>query len=320
MKHLNYFPAVAAGVLALVLVQAGCGKKDPGNSLFFNARMDAIRQAGLPASLAELDAFYPEPAAGENAAGFYAEAFAALTVTDPKSPAYLVKNQAALELLHKAATKTQCRYPITLGEGPNCKLPHIGKIKAPAQLLGRVAVAHAAKGRSDLAAQAILDAFRLSGSLAQEPLLISQLVRISADSIACSALEEAIGLKSFTEPELSRLQAALSGEATTLGPSLARAVAAERCWVLGVFQMPLTNYQDFSLGGTNCPFGQPADFERYRQGAVGPGLFQQLARHCLRPFPGLPRLVPPMGAGSPGQDQRSEVQRLSRFGHSLCSP
>jgi len=258
--------------LALLVGLNGCGKPI-GNTAgkpdpMLTAKLEAIRQAGQPVTPAELNAWYPEPPAGENAAPLYADAFAALSVTDAKSPSFLTKNQPALALLHKAAGKSQCRYPIDLNEWATL-LPHLAKIKTCAQLLSRETVANAAKGRVDLAAQDVMDGLHLAGSLEQEPVQISQLVRISSDALAYSGLEGALGLKAFPEAQLVRLQAALAHEEGTIGPSLARSFAATRCTTISLFQMPLPEYEKlFVSAGTNGPLDPPAEFERYRQGAA----------------------------------------------------
>jgi hypothetical protein len=259
--------------LALLVGLSGCGKPGGKNNgkpdARLTARLEAIRQAGQPVTPAELNAWYPEPPAGENAAPLYADAFAALSVTDAKSPSFLTKNQPALALLHQAAGKSQCRYPIDLREGVSLPLPHLAKIKTCAQLLSRETVANAAKGRVDLVAQDVMDGLRLARSLEQEPVQISQLVRISSDALTQSGLEGALGLKAFPEEQLVRLQAALAQEEGTIGPSLARSFTAARCTVISVFQMPLPEYEKLAgSAGTNCPLGSPAEFERYRQGAA----------------------------------------------------
>ncbi|MCX6911634.1 MAG: hypothetical protein NT167_00995 [Verrucomicrobia bacterium] len=265
---------VSVAALALLVGLSGCGKPGANNGgkpdPLLTARLEAIRQAGQPITLADLNAWYPEPTAGENAAPLYAEAFAALAVTDAKSASFLTQNQQALALLHKAAAKSQCRYPLDLREGGSLELPHLFKIKTCAQLLSKETVANAAKGRVDLAAQDVLDGLRLAGSLEQEPVLISQLVRVGCDAFNQSGLEGAIGLKAFPAEQLARLQAALAREEGTIGPSLIRAFAAERCPVISLFQMPLPEYEKFvgSMGTNYNPLGSSAEFERYRQGAA----------------------------------------------------
>jgi len=262
--------------LALVLCVSGCGKSggkadtkaDAQAVAAVNAKLEAIRQAGQPVTPAELNAWYPEPPAGENAAPLYAEAFAALVVEEANSPSFLAKNQKALTLLHKAAAKSQCCYPMDLTEGYNLKLPHLAKIKSCAQLLGKEAVSNAGKGRMDLAAQSVIDGLRLGRTLEQEPLLISQLVRMASDSITQSSLEEALNIKAFTEEQLARLQAAFREEEGIVATCLARALTGERCSVIALFQMSPQEYAKLSgNAGTNNPFGQPVEFERFRKSA-----------------------------------------------------
>jgi len=276
MKTQNPLILVQAIWLGLLMGLSGCGQgggKHGGQTeakakAMLSAKLEGIRQAGQPVTLAELKAWYPEPPAGENAAPLYAEAFAALAAAEAKSPSFLAKNEAALALLHKAAAKRQCRYPIDLGEA-FVKAPHLGKLKTCAQLLGREAVASAGKGRADLAAQFLSDGLGLGRSLEQEPLLISQLVRMACDSITQTSLEEALSLRAFPEEQLVSLQAALREEERTVEPSLARAFATERWSLVRLFQMPPREYEELiRSAGANCPLPPPAELEAYRQSAA----------------------------------------------------
>jgi hypothetical protein len=172
-------------------------------------------------------------------------------------------------LLHTAAAKSQCRYPVDLNQGPAAELPHLAKIKACAQLLGQEAAAQAGKGRADLAAQSVMDGLRLSRSLEQEPVLISQLVRIASEAIALSSLEGALSLRPLTEQQLGQLQTALREEERTLETLLPRVFAAQRCDAIHFFQMSPQDYAKLSAEmGTNCPLGGSVEFERYRRGAA----------------------------------------------------
>ena len=326
MKTLTRYVLVPVVALALLISVSGCGKPvgntDGKPDPMLTAKLEAIRQAGQPVTLVELNAWYPEPLVGENAAPLYADAFAALSVTDAKSPSFLTKNQPALALLHKAAGKSQCRYPIDLREGVSLPLPHLAKIKTCAQLLSKETMANAAKGRADLAAQDVMDGLRLAGSLEQEPVQISQLVRISSDALTQSGLEGALGLKAFPEEQLVRLQAALAQEEGTIRPSLIRAFAAERCTVISLFQMPLPEYEKvFAIAGTNCPLGPPAEFERYRQGAACQADFN-LCLDCLSnwlavaaaPFPAC---LEAAGQLTPGAE--AQVSDAKAKGYRVCA-
>src|ERR1017187_4934733 len=61
---------IFAGLIALYFVYRR------SLALSIQARIDAIHHAGFPATCAELDKWYPQPPAGENAADVYREAFA----------------------------------------------------------------------------------------------------------------------------------------------------------------------------------------------------------------------------------------------------
>src|SRR5216117_996261 len=89
MKIISSLKVVArAGLMtAFVLVCGGCkenAKSEDAKTVEkagsqSTAKMEAIRQAGYPVTLAELHAWYAEPPAGENGAAAYQQAFAALT-------------------------------------------------------------------------------------------------------------------------------------------------------------------------------------------------------------------------------------------------
>jgi hypothetical protein len=107
-------------------------------------KYEAIRAAGYPVTLAELDEWYSIPPNAENAAYYYADAFSCYQQlsggnadhlpiigkaelparTEPLAEEtktliakYLADNRQALELLHKAAGIEHCRYPVDYGMG-----------------------------------------------------------------------------------------------------------------------------------------------------------------------------------------------------------
>jgi hypothetical protein len=241
MKH-HLRPTVyrAAGTLLLVTLLGGaCGKPGSGSaagpSKEVEAKLAAIRQAGEPVTLAECDAWYARTPSAENAARLYTEAFAALVTTDDKAPTFLESNRKALELVHRAASETPCRFPVDLKEGMRAPLPHLAKIKPCAQLLRQEAIANAGKGRTDLATRALLDGLRLARCLEAEPTLVAQLVRIAAEQIAASGLEQALSLKPFSAAELAQLQAAFHAADAASADALVRGFVGERCMGVSVF-------------------------------------------------------------------------------------
>ena len=112
----------------------------------------AIREAGEPLTLAELDAWYPYVPDEENAALIYERAFRKLAapryaqadylpvagyadLPPPGQPLpkvnglavaqYLADNEEALDLFHQAAQRDACSFPIDLRAGMTVELPRI---------------------------------------------------------------------------------------------------------------------------------------------------------------------------------------------------
>lgn len=236
----NHVRVFLLGVSVLVLLAGGCnksgGKPHAKIDARLNAKIDAISQAGYPVTLAELNAWYVEPPAAENAAPLYAEAFAALAPVEATSPSFLAQNQKALELLHQAALRKKCRYPIDMTKGHATLLPHLRQIKNCAQLLSQAANSHAAEDQMGPAAQSLLDGLHLARSLEEEPVVISFLLRITSEIIIQTGLESVLNRKAFTDEQFVRLQAAFR-EAES-GGLMTRSLAGDRCQIIAVFQMP----------------------------------------------------------------------------------
>ena len=223
-------------VLPFALVAGGCNKGSSGGKPGArpNPKLEAIRAAGFPVTLAEYGAWYAEPPAEENAAAIYQQAFDALAPDDPSSASFVANNPKALALLHQAAGRQKCRYPIDLKGGFSTLLPHLAKIKKCAQLLSQEAKSHASKGQMDLASQSILDGLRLARSLEEEPILISHLVQVASETIMQAGLEAVLNGKSFSNEQLTRLQTAFADAES--GVALTRSLVGERCSGLSAFE------------------------------------------------------------------------------------
>ena len=175
-------PVITAGAIALALAMTFCdsGQSQPakGNSAALSVRnkLAAIRAAGDPVTLADLNNSYVEPPASENAAEIYGQAFAALssakTPEEAKTLAYLTQNQKAVTLLLQAAGRKACRYPLDFNEGSELRLPHLTKFKASANLLQNLALYNVQRGNTEIATKALLAGIAVGRSLDNEPLLI----------------------------------------------------------------------------------------------------------------------------------------------------
>ena len=236
------------------------------------AELEWFAEAGYPTTLEELDAWYPTPPPGENAADIYMEAFqnlaeaaeadlpflpmvgeADLPPTGEPLPEemkqaiarYLDANREALRLLHQAAAYEQCRYPIDLTAGFEAILPHVDSMRAGTRLLALEAITHAEQDNAPGAAQSIRSALALAESPRSEPTLISQLLHWACYEIAVETLEFALATTSFTDQQLSEMSSALA-EADSWWPDR-RAWVGEAILVSDAFNMSLEELANVGL-------------------------------------------------------------------------
>jgi hypothetical protein len=227
------------------------------------SKIDAIRKQGYPVTLDELDKWYQTPPAGENASDIYLKAFK-LMLADTKfrdevpiigrlqlpsrgevldaSPRqaiaqYLTDHKEALRLLHQATGKKRCRYPIELKRGYGTRLRHLDQIKDAACLLALEAAQNADTNDAPATCESILACLSLARSLNDEPLLLSQAVRIGHEGTAISLLERGLSLVDFSDGQLARLGDAFSEFDDLHGSK--RAAAGERTLGLCTFEEPL---------------------------------------------------------------------------------
>ena len=223
------------------------------------AALQAIRDAGYPATLEELDAWYEWPE-GENAADLYQQAFASYVepndelqellplvgtaeLPPPGEPLpeemkaaisqHLTANKEILELLHEAATIEGCRYAIDLTQAP--LVLHLGPMETCARLLALEALLEADEGQTELAARSVGSSLALACSLAEQPTLISLLVRIALDGMAIDDLEWALSKAPLTDAGLAALARAVERAENPEG--LTRALVGERCLGSSMIQM-----------------------------------------------------------------------------------
>jgi hypothetical protein len=219
--------------------------------------VEAVRKRGYPATSAELEAWYPAVPEAENVALIYTNALGMLTnssgpitnFTDKtwlprvgeglsadelrELRAVLAENQAALGLLCSAPASGRSRYPIRLEDGFLVTLPHLAHMKTAVSLLTAEGLMYATEGKAEKATQAFLVASRVADSLADEPVMVSQLVRYSTWSILLPRLEAVLSLTAFSDGQLASLQTAVAGAERP--QAAARAWAGEQACGLSVF-------------------------------------------------------------------------------------
>jgi hypothetical protein len=237
---------LAAAILYIGIVSTGA-----------NRRLEALRAAGQPTTLAELTMLNKLPMGVENAAPVYQRAFAAFVPPqDPNLPCVgkmgktpergavlpeettqaiadcLVANAPCLALLHEAAGIATCRYDYDYAKG----FPDYSGLRSCARLLMLATISDASRGDADGAIARFKDGLGLADSLAKEPFLIAHLVRLACAHVAVTGLERALSATAFTDRQLQDLDEALTATAGRF--DLAQVLTTERCLMIECVRDP----------------------------------------------------------------------------------
>ncbi len=231
----------------------------------FHQRIEAIRAAGYPATLEELDAWYKRPEAGANAADWILGAAAVhqkppeddwrslqriIFSQDSERPdlaqplasdlmdlleQYIRANDAALESLHEASTIEECRYPIDLSN-TNFVVSHGYAVRDGVMLLCLEAVLWAERGDFEAAVHAITTALHVADSLDKEPVMLSRLLRMVGLRSVAVTLERILNRVELTDRQIETLRGAFRD--LDIRGGLSRALAGERCSGRVLFDHP----------------------------------------------------------------------------------
>lgn len=240
-------------------------------------QLEALRRQGFPTTPTELNSWYAFVPPDENRAVTCEYAFARLQDTSELLPfsqgkdalshhrrslapekqkqlARLVSTNAeALELLHSLPASNRSRYPIDLNQGYQTLLPHLSKLKECVALLAAEALVNAAQGQPDQAVDSLAAAGQVADSLAQEPILISYLVRASCWRIVLAGQEQLLNSTALSDSQLARLQAVLQDAVKP--QDMSRSLTGELVTGLAVFNQPSSQLQSIngSSGGGSSP-------------------------------------------------------------------
>lgn len=246
--------------------------------------VERLRERGLPVDPVALDAWYSRVPATNNAALGFIEAYALFvapaTGNDPyviKIPVvpgeplhpelaeaaarFVEKNEPAITAMHQAARLTASRYPVDLTKGYATLLPHLAHLKRMAQLLKWDAIHKSAGGDREGAIESLASAFALAHSLHNEPIMISELVRIACLSISMVAVEHVISQQPVADAHLVRLMDAFQQAEEDGRRGLQRAINGERGSAIPVFNW---GYRDFLKLDSSGTVTDPAATELFK--------------------------------------------------------
>jgi hypothetical protein len=263
-----------------------------------NAKLQAIRAAGLPTSGAELNAYYPAVPDNENAALVMTQAFALVRdfpdirsnevahfeipprgqplITGQKQllADYVAMNSAALTKVSEAVKLPKSRYPVDFSLG----LPGVHSDWKSFRGLTRASEFQALlaldSGRSVGADIPIKNILGMARTLDEEPMLFSYAARMGLIGIATETLQARLNSDNLNEAELADLDSDFAvAEKTNL---LVRAIIGERAIAIQYFRMNPAYLQLLSEST-----GQPMSPNRYRIVAWVIGFFERDLRYYL---------------------------------------
>lgn len=227
--------------------------------------LERLRASGEPVTVEELEAFYEVPPPGRDTTKIWLTALAPLdteqfraegkdlpfvgeaelSVLLPGEPwprldqaeQFLSKYQRSLDAMHRAARQGGlARFPLNFADGIAMGLPHANQLRAGARLLELEAVVHSHRRRPDAAVESVAAIFAAARSLEQEPVLVSQLVRMALDGVGCARVAWLLSTDLLDDGQLAKLDADLA--AGDYQDSFRRALIGERAIGLRTFSDP----------------------------------------------------------------------------------
>ena len=233
-----------------------------------DAKLQAIRAAGLPTNGKELNTYYPAVPDNENAALVITQAFAFMaSYPDERSNAvskfilpacsqpltseqkellvgHVELNRVAIQTARQGLLRPKCRYPIDLSPGSATLLPHLSHLKNLAQTISFEGILASEDHKLKEAIQSIGTILQLSKTLENEPLLISEIVRFRMDKMAKLTLERYLNAEQLNEENLNLLNQLLQGWERTNG--LVLGMIGEQAAAIPLFHMNFAQFSRFA--------------------------------------------------------------------------
>jgi hypothetical protein len=248
-----------------------------------NSRFSQIRAAGFPASGTELNLWRHPVTDADNGALMLTQAFALrwtfpdgrsneivrtklLVRTNDWSPAtwelieaYVQSNSLTIAKAQEALQLSQFRFPVDFSYGPDTQLPHLGNLKELARSAAFQTALDVHGGSREEWPKHVEIQLKLAGTLDNEPILISHLVRNAIIRMAVQATERSLNRVIPSDDACKRLESAFAhaGE-TNLLPA---ALVGERAMMIPAFRLSWEEIQ--SSGQRDEPASQSRTPHRY---------------------------------------------------------
>ena len=243
--HALKISAVVGGVLLLCLVAAWFMWAASADRAV-DAKLQELEEAGYATNLARLAPSMP--ADEDNAAALYDEAFAgfptelegywgavlgrlastpeefAAALTDEERSGlgtFFEDHAREFELLDEAAARPRCVFARDYSKGYEILLPQTSRVILTCKILAARALLQASSGDASGAARTIEAIFATAGCCGEEPILVSQLVRIVGMGIGLDVLQSVLSSMELPPEALKRIRDRLDPDALMAGVRLA---------------------------------------------------------------------------------------------------
>ncbi|HEY4312378.1 MAG TPA: hypothetical protein VGN12_23215 [Pirellulales bacterium] len=206
----------------------------------FTSRIAAVKARGEPLTYAELGAIYPHPPADQDTTDLLIQAGEALAasakdaawrplpfISEGREPPqvgqpwaelalaekFLTDNATSVRQLHEAAALgCLARFPgVTTPDAVGAVLNYASPLRCAARVLRLESNVRAHSGDAQGAIEAVTAGLTLQRSLANEPLIISQLVRLAMFGSAAHELKSTLGSIPYSDDALARVHDILAG-------------------------------------------------------------------------------------------------------------
>lgn len=265
--------ALVCVIVALLLFMAVLAIGSFVSARQLQAELDKIRAAGEPVTVADMEAFYARPPKDRDATQLWLDAFAVIDSPAYKSDAnalpivgeieavpspgepwpqiddaeeFLAKYREPLEKMHQASESGgEARFPLKISDGIALTLPY-QPLRGAVRLLKLESEIRARQGDARAAAESVRAIFAAARTFERQSFLVSQLIQIEMNDVACERIERLLPAADFSEEDLIQFDRRLA--AIDEPAAFRRTLLGERAMYIHVFANP-------SCLGTEAPHG-----------------------------------------------------------------
>lgn len=187
-----------------------------------------------------------------------------------------------LAAICEASSRPRAQFPVHYGESLNNAFTHFSFLKGISQRLALRCAAHLEAGETDAASLDAQCALRVAELLREEPLLISQLVRMAQGSIATRTIWQGLAEHLWSDAQLAAFQEQLAKVDYLSGIVLA--FEGERAWGIELFNNLIAAPEPSSSHA--IPTGS-GEFAQFPPRFLSLGAFRQNQLSLLRHHSGL---------------------------------